>query len=68
MITPDGHFFDIGNGRAEFLSDLADGTVVVETSHRGEATWIKIFGVLLSNQGVGVGRVADNEHLDVALC
>ena len=59
--------FDVGDRRAEALSELADRPVVVEAGHRGEAARVEIGGVALGDQRVGVGRVADDQHLDVAL-
>ena len=46
---------------------LADGTVVVEAGHRREPLRVEIGCVAHRDQRVGVGRVADDEDLDVLL-
>ena len=52
--------------RAELGGELADGAVVVEPGHGREAAGIEAGGVVHGDEGVGVGRVADDEDLDVA--
>ena len=54
-------------GAPSFCGDLGDGAVVVEAGHRREPAGVEVLGVGLGDQGVGVGRVADDEDLDVAL-
>ena len=54
-------------GTPSFCGELADGAVVVEPGHRGEPPGVEVGGVALGDQRVGVGRVADDEDLDVAL-
>ncbi len=52
---------------AGLFGKLADRTVVVETNHRGEAARIEIRCVLLRDQGIRVGRIADHEHAHIPL-
>ena len=67
VVTPNGHFRDLGDRDAETLRKLALGTVVVEASHRRESTRVKIRGVTHRNQRVGVSRVTHHEHFDITL-
>ena len=54
-------------GGPELLGQLGDGPVVVEAGHGRELAGVEVGRVALRDQGVGVGRVADDEHLDVRL-
>jgi hypothetical protein len=67
VVAPDRHLLDVGDLGVELLRDLGDGAVVVEPRHRREATRVEILGVAHRDQGIRVGRVADDEDLDVAL-
>ena len=67
VVAPDRHPPDVGDRRAELLGDLRDRPVVVEPCHRREPTRVEVGCVRHRDQGVGVGRVADDEDLDVAL-
>ena len=66
MVAPDGHVLDRGDGGARLFGELRHGAVLVEAEHSGEALRIKIRGVLHGDPGIGVARIADDEHLDVA--
>src|SRR5690606_35586531 len=65
VVAPDGHLLDVRDGDLELLGELGDGAVVVEAGHRGEALGGDVGRVGLGDEGVGVGGVADHEHLDV---
>src|SRR3546814_6951659 len=39
---------------------------IFEADHRGELLRIELLGVALRDQRIGIGRVADHQHLDVA--
>ena len=52
-------------GGAGLLRELRERAVVVEAGHRGEALGRYVRGGGLGDQRVGVGRVADDEDLDV---
>ncbi len=39
---------------------------MVEAGHRREASGVEVGGIALGDQSIGVGRVADDEDLDVA--
>jgi hypothetical protein len=67
VVAPDGHVGDVVDRGAGLGSQLADGTVVVEAGHRGEAAGVEARRVLLGDERIGVGRVADDEDLDVLL-
>ena len=67
MVTPDRHLGDVGIERAGLLGQLADRTVVIQAHHGGETPGIKIRRILLRDQCIGVGRVADHQHAHVAL-
>ncbi len=66
MVAPDCHLLDVGIVGARLLSQLAHRAVVVETDHGGEAFRIQIRRILLCDQGIGVGRVADDKHFHVS--
>ena len=68
MVAPHAQFFDIGHGFTCFGSDLAQGAVVVQTQHGGEVARLQVRGRLHSDVSVGVGRVADHQHFDIARC
>jgi hypothetical protein len=52
---------------AGLLCELREGAVVVEPEHRGDVLGREVLGVGGQDHGVGVGRVADHDHLGVAL-
>src|SRR5690606_3385604 len=66
VVAPDGHFLDVVDGLAQFVGQLCHATVVVEAGHGGELARVDVRRVALGDQGVGVGRVADYQNLDVA--
>src|SRR5690606_9163053 len=66
VVAPDGHLLDVVDGLAELVGQLRHATVVVETGHGGELARVDVRRVALGDQGVGVGRVADYQNLDVA--
>ncbi len=53
--------------RAGLLGQLRQRAVVVEAHHRGEALRVEIRSILLRDQRIGVGRIADHQHAHVAL-
>ena len=65
VVAPDGHPLDVGDRALELVGELGDRAVVVEPHHRGEPLARDVGGVRLRDQAVGVGRVADHQHLDV---
>src|SRR5690606_29696947 len=65
VVAPDGHFLDVVDGLAELVGQLCHATVVVEAGHVGELARVAVGRVALGDQGVGVGRVADHQNLDV---
>ncbi|MNX25312.1 hypothetical protein D3C86_553570 [compost metagenome] len=67
MVAPDDHGLDVADGLAGLGGQLGEGAVVVEAEHGGEVAGIEVGGALHRDVGVGVGGVADHEHLDVAL-
>jgi hypothetical protein len=66
VVAPDDDVLDVGVVRAGLLGELAHRTVMVEADHGGEAFRIEVRCVLLGDEGVGVRRVADNEHFNIA--
>ena len=56
---------DVGDRGAGLLGQLGDRAVVVQAGHRGEAVGRDVRGVRLGDESVGVGRVADDQDLDV---
>jgi catalase len=68
VIAPDDHPADGSRVGAGLLRQLCEGTVVVETRHRREIPPLDVRGVGCGDQRVGVRRVADDEHANVAAC
>src|SRR5699024_7998626 len=66
VVAPDDHVLDVGVVLAGLFGQLTHGAVVVQAHHGGEALGVEVRRVDLGDQGVGVGRVADHQHLDVA--
>ena len=66
VVAPDGQVLDGGDRDRQLGGELRDRAVVVQPGHRGEPARGHVGRVLLGDQRVGVGRVADHEHLDVA--
>lgn len=67
VVAPDGHLLDVGDGRAGLKGELGQGSVVVKTSHGGEVLTGDPGAVVGQDQSVGVGGVADDDGLAVAL-
>jgi len=67
VVAPDGHLLDLTSGDAELVSDLREGSVVVEASETREVLLGDGGSVLLHDQAVSVGRVGNNENLAVLL-
>ena len=65
VVSPDGHLLDVGDLGVGLEGELSEGSVVVKTGHGGESRGGKIGSVLLADEGVGVGGVADNDGLAV---
>ena len=54
------------DGHAGLRGELRQRAVVVEAQHRGEVLRRQVRRRLHRDVGIGVGRVADHQHLDVA--
>ena len=65
MVAPDSHLLDIGDLGVGLESELGKGTVVIETGHGGERGGREIGSIVLADESVGVGRVADNNGLGI---
>ena len=65
VVAPDGHVGDLGDGHPGLGRQLGLGPVLIEAHHGGEALGRDVGGVVHGDEGVGVGRVADDEHPDV---
>src|SRR5690554_2441818 len=66
VVAPDDHALDVGDVLAGLLGQLGQGAVVVQAGHGGELLGIQVRRVAGGDQGVGVGRVAHHQDLDVA--
>ena len=67
MIAPDQHLADLGHVAAGFLGELRNRAVVIEARHRGEIARVQVLRVGARDHGVGVGRIADHQHADIAV-
>ncbi len=65
VVAPDRHLLDVVDRGTGLRRQLAERTVVVEAGHRLDLTRVDVGGVGQRDQGVGVGRVAHDEGLDV---
>ena len=66
VVTPDGEVLHSFDGCAGLLGDLRLGAVLVEAGHREPAVGGNFRRVGTSDQAVGVARVSDNQHPNVA--
>ena len=64
VVTPDGNVLDVLGGDLELLGDLGLGTVVVETGKGREVLLGDGRSVQHGDTSVGVGGVANDQHLD----
>src|SRR5690554_72648 len=67
VVAPYTELADVLDVFAGLFSNLAQGTVVVQTQHGGEVARVQVGCGLHRDVGVGVGRVADHQNLDVAV-
>ena len=65
VVAPDRHVGHVTDRGTRLLGDLGDGAVVVQAHHRGEPLLGHVGGVGLRDEAVGVGRVADDQHLEI---
>src|SRR5690606_19753481 len=66
VVAPHDEFLDVGHALARLGGQLGEGAVVVQAQHGGEVLGGQVGGRLHGDVGVGVGGVADHQHLDVA--
>ncbi len=65
VVAPDRHPGDVGDGLAGLGGQLRHRPVVIQARHGGELGVGDVGRVVHRDQAVGVGRVADNQHLDI---
>ncbi len=65
VVPPNGHVGDRRDRLTDLLTELGERPVVVEAGHRMELAGIDVGSRMHCDQGIGVGRVADDEDLDV---
>jgi hypothetical protein len=65
MVAPHGELFDCVYRLPGFGGELRQGPVVVEAQHRGELFGLQVGRAVHRDIGVGIGRVADDQHSDV---
>lgn len=65
VVAPDGQALDVCDRGARLLRELGQRAVVVQAGHGGEALGRDVRGGGLGDQGVGVGRVADDQDAHV---
>ena len=66
MVAPHSEFFNVSHAGAGFGGDLAQRAVVVQAQHGGEVFAWQVWRALHGDVGIGVGGVANDQHLDVA--
>lgn len=65
MVTPDDDVLYIFNSGLNFLSDLRDSSVLVESSKSSEILLGNRWSVVRSDKSVGISRVSDYKNFDV---
>ena len=66
MIAPDDDLLDLRQGRAALFGELRQSAVVIQSSHGRESVARQRGRIALSDQRIGVGRIADHQHAHVA--
>ena len=66
VIAPHDQLLDVGHGHVRLGGELAQRTIVVEAQHRGEVLLRDVRCRFHRDVGIGVGRIADHQHLDVS--
>lgn len=61
VVSPDSHVLDVGHLGSGLEGELGECSVVIESGHGGEVLSWKIWGVVLADEGVGVGWVSNND-------
>lgn len=64
VIAPDNDVLHIFDSGFHLVSDLGDCAVLIQSSESSEVLLGDAGGIGRSNQSIGVGRVAYDEHLD----
>ncbi|MNT08684.1 hypothetical protein D3C72_1434330 [compost metagenome] len=67
VVAPHHQLLHAGDRLAELGRQLAQRAVVVQAQHGGEVARVQVRRRLHRDVGVGVGRVADHQHLHVTL-
>ena len=63
VVAPNDDIVDVLDLAANFISDLAHSSGLVESSQGSEVLLGDRWGVVRADEGIGVGWVADNAHL-----
>ena len=66
VVAPNRHLGEIGGGLAGLQRKLAQGAVVVQAHQSVELGVIQIRRIIRRDKGIGISRVAHNEHTDIA--
>jgi hypothetical protein len=67
VIAPDKHLADAGDVATALLRELRHRAIVIQPRHRGEIARVQFLGIGARDHGIGVGRVADHQHADIAV-
>lgn len=67
VVAPNDHVLDILHRDLQLVAQLGESAVLVQSGEGGEVLLWDRRRVVGRNEGVGVGRIAYNEHLDVLL-
>ena len=66
MVAPNRELFNLGHRLAGLGGNLAGGAVMVQPQHGGEILARQVGGAFHGDVGIGIGRIADDKHLDIA--
>ncbi len=66
VVTPDDDAINVSAVLTCLFGQLRDGAVVVETSHGRELTGFEVWCVTVCDQRIGIGRVTNNQHFNIA--
>lgn len=68
MIAENHHSFDLAVLGSSFLSDLAESSVMIEPCQASDIFFFDFIGEMSQNVSIGIGRIGDDNTLDIRFC
>ena len=66
MVAPDNHATHVRDMGSGVRGELSFSPVMVEAHHGGEVPRVQLGSIPARNQCVGIGRITDDQHSDIA--